>query len=237
MCLDRQKLRNGWNAYSVRLAAGRIGRTSFHSSIVEAFICEQLCVVTSLPLLGIFAGCGSRGSNSTKTALTPAVYTETNAVGGNSVVAYAHASDGSLSGIGTASTGGIGVGLPTYTGALPFPIGGATGAVTLSPDGKYLYAVDAGNADRAVFAVAESGKLTLIGRYPTGGTLPARITINSAGKYLYVLNTGSVSSGKNVAGGITGFMLGSDGSLSAIAGSSQLLRETLHKPRIHSLIE
>jgi 6-phosphogluconolactonase (cycloisomerase 2 family) len=151
------------------------------------------------------------------------VYTENNDTTANAVLAYSRASDGSLKVIGTYPTGGTGVGLPTYTGALPFPIGGATSAVRLSPNGNVLYAVDAGSADLAAFSVASNGSLKLIGRYPTGGTSPSSIALNSTGTYLYVMNSGSVSNGKNVVGGITGFSVGATGALSALAGSSQPL--------------
>ena len=180
--------------------------------------------------LVFMVGCGGSGNSSsgsigssTNPTVTPAVYTETNATTNNAVLAYSRSSNGSLTAIGSDSTGGSGVGLPTYKGALPFPIGGATGAVRLSPNGNYLYAVDAGSADVAAFSVASNGSLTLIGRYRTDGTSPASITLNRAGTYLYVLNTGSVSNGNNTPGGITGFSVGATGALTAIPGSAQPL--------------
>ena len=56
------------------------------------------------------------------------VYTETNASGGNTVVAYTRAGDGSLTVIGSFATGGLGSG-----GGL-----GSQGAVTLAGDGRWL---------------------------------------------------------------------------------------------------
>ena len=50
------------------------------------------------------------------------VYTETNASGGNAVLAYARAGDGSLTAIGSFATGGL----------------GSQGAVTLAGDGRWL---------------------------------------------------------------------------------------------------
>ena len=178
-----------------------------------------------LASLGLIAGCSSGGSvaPTASTTIAPALYTETNATTGNAVVAYARASTGALTSIGTYPTGANGVGLPTAVGALPFPIGGATGAVRLSPNGLSLYAVDAGSADVAAFSVSSTGALTLIARYSTGGTSPASIGIDATGAFLYVLNTGSVSSGSNTVGGITGFSIGSTGALTALAGSTQSL--------------
>jgi DNA-binding beta-propeller fold protein YncE len=155
---------------------------------------------------------------------TSALYTQTNATTGNEVLAYSRASDGSLTSIGSYPTGGTGMGLPTYQGAIPIPNGGASGALAINPAGTFLYAVDAGTDDVAAFAVATDGTLTFIANYPTGGTSPASITIDSTGKYLYVLNTGTLpDSASGVVGGITGFTIGSSGALTAISGSTQPL--------------
>jgi 6-phosphogluconolactonase len=188
---------------------------------------RNVFATTLVSSLILAVGCGGSSSSKSSTgstpAVTPSLYTENNDTAANAVLAYSRASNGSLTLIGTYPTGGTGVGLPTYAGALPFPIGGATGAVTLSPNGNFLYAVDAGSADVAAFSVAANGSLTLIGRYPTGGTSPSSITLNSAGNYLYVMNSGSVSNGNNVAGGITGFSVGTTGALTPLAGSTQAL--------------
>jgi 6-phosphogluconolactonase len=191
-----------------------------------------------LSALAVIAGCSSGSSAPTTTptttpttpttpatpAPTSALYTQTNATTGNEVLAYSRASNGSLTSIGSYSTGGTGQGLPTYEGATPIPVGGASGAVALNPAGTLLYAVDAGSNDVAAFSVATDGTLTFIANYPTGGTAPGSITIDSTGKYLYVLNTGTLSSAANGdSGGISGFTIGSSGALTAIAGSTQPL--------------
>lgn len=195
---------------------------------------KNLHTLALIPILGLAAGCGSN-SKPTPTS-TPAptaaavLYTETNApaaadgTSANAVVAYTRGTDGSLTSLGSFPTTGNGEGLPTTPGALPFPVGGATGAVTLSPDGTHLYAVDAGSNDVAGFTVASTGALTLIATYPTGGTAPGSITIDTTGKYLYVLNTGSTSdTTKAAAGSITGFMIATNGSLTPTAKSTQML--------------
>ena len=116
------------------------------------------------------------------------------------------------------------MGLPTYTGAIPIPSGGASGALAINPAGTFLYAVDAGTDDVAAFSIATDGTLTFIANYPTGGTSPGSITIDATGTYLYVLNTGTLPDTPNgVTGGITGFTIGSSGALTAIAGSTQPL--------------
>jgi len=123
--------------------------------------------------------------------------------------------------LGVVSTGGTGVGLPSS--GLPFPIGGATGAVAVSPNGLNLYAVDAGSDDVAAYSLSSNGTLTLLGRYPTNGTSPASITIDPQDRYLYVLNSGSLPSGDNAPGNISGFTIASNGALSTLPGSTQPL--------------
>jgi 6-phosphogluconolactonase (cycloisomerase 2 family) len=119
------------------------------------------------------------------------------------------------------------MGLPTYVGAVPIPVGGASGAVAINAAGTFLYAVDAGSNDVAAFSVATNGTLTFIANYPTGGIAPGSVTIDATGKYLYVLNTGTLQNAADgVSGGITGFTIGSSGALTAIAGSTQPLSTT-----------
>lgn len=175
--------------------------------------------------VGFLAGCSSNPVNLVPGAPPPAagsfVFTETNATSGNAVLAYSRAASGQLTSSGVVSTGGTGVGLPSS--GLPFPIGGATGAVAISPNGLTLYAVDAGSDDVAAYSLSSNGTLTLLGRYPTNGTSPASITIDPQDRYLYVLNSGSLPSGKNAPGNISGFTIASSGVLSTLPGSTQPL--------------
>src|SRR5271168_3406335 len=204
---------------------------------LKGFIVMRKMYAFALPsVLALIAGCGNSGSSTAAPATpaptaptapaatpapTPTLYTQTNATTGNEVLAYSRASDGSLTSIGSYSTGGTGMGLPTYQGAPPLPSGGASGSVAINPAGTFLYAVDAGTNDVAAFSVATAGTLTFIANYPTGGTAPGSITIDSTGTYLYVLNTGTLADAANgVAGGITGFTIGTSGALTALAGST-----------------
>ncbi|HZB88176.1 MAG TPA: beta-propeller fold lactonase family protein [Terracidiphilus sp.] len=195
---------------------------------------NKMYALALLPVLIAAAGCSSGNSASAPTtpttpttpAATPALYTETNATGGNEVMAYSRASNGSLTSIGAYSTSGLGQGLPTNANALPFPIGGSTGSVVLNPAGTFLYAVDAGSNDVAAFSVGTDATLTFIANYPTGGIAPGSIAIDSTGAYLYVLNTGNVVAdalGAGATGDITGFTIGSTGALTALANSTQPL--------------
>src|SRR6266576_4772643 len=133
-----------------------------------------------------------------------AVYTLTNQVGGNAVAVFARGADGRLTAAGTVSTGGTGTGASL----------GSQSAVTLSEDGRWLFAVNAGSNDVSVFSVSPGGGLALASRTASGGTLPISLTVR--GNVLYVLNAGGT-------GNITGFTVGEDGRLRAIAGSTRSL--------------
>ena len=127
------------------------------------------------------------------------VYTMTNATAGNAVLAYARAADGSLSLSGTFPTGGLGTGAGL----------GSQGAVTLSADGQWLAAVDAGSNDIALFSVGPDGSLRLTDRVASGGTDPISVTLH--GPLLYLLDAGGNG---NIAGFVRIF-----GHLVALPGS------------------
>src|SRR5882724_2832517 len=116
---------------------------------------------------------------------------------------YALSGDGTLTAAGTFATGGAG----TAAGL------GSQGAVTLSDDGRLLFAVNAGSNDVSVFQVDPQG-LSLVSRTPSGGTRPISVTVSR--NVVYVLNSGG-------AGNITGFTVGSTGGLTQIAGSTRSL--------------
>jgi 6-phosphogluconolactonase len=71
---------------------------------------------------------------------------------------------------------------------------GAKGSadIHLSPDGRFLYASNRGDANSiAVFAVASNGRLQLKGIQPTMGVHPRNFTIDPTGRYLLVANRDS----------------------------------------------
>lgn len=140
-----------------------------------------------------------------------AVYTITNQVAGNAVVVFARATGGRLTPAGTFATGGTGTG-----GGL-----GSQGAVVLSDDGRWLFAVNAGSNDVSVLRVGASGGLSLASRTPSGGIQPTSVT--AYGRVVYVLNAGG-------DGNITGFTLGWNGGLIPIAGSTRSLSGTSTAP-------
>ena len=129
-----------------------------------------------------------------------AVYTLTNLSTGNTVAIFKRDEDGTLTSAGTVATGGTGTG----TGLA------SQGAVELSPDGAWLYAVNAGSNDISIFRVDRG--LTLMNRFASGGTTPISVTVHD--RVLYVLNAGG-------AGNISGFALDGHGGARPLAGSTQ----------------
>lgn len=129
-----------------------------------------------------------------------AVYTLTNQVGGNAVAVFTRGADGRLSAAGSVATGGTGTGASL----------GSQGAVSLSNDGRWLFAVNAGSNDVSAFAVSPAG-LALASRTASGGTLPISLTVHA--NVLYVLNGGG-------SGNISGFTVGTGGDLTPIAGAT-----------------
>ncbi len=146
------------------------------------------------------------GSASADPAPAGFVFTSTNDAGGNSVLVYQRAANGTLTAAGSAATGGLGTGAGL----------GSQGALALSrDDGRYLFVVNAGSNSISAFTVRRSG-LSLLGTVPSGGVDPISLTVDD--DLLYVLNAGDASSPAN----ISGFRL-HEGRLSPISGSTQPL--------------
>jgi 6-phosphogluconolactonase (cycloisomerase 2 family) len=140
-----------------------------------------------------------------------AVFTQTNATSGNSVLIYHRSSDGSLAAGGSVATGGTGSGAGL----------GSQGAVTLSDDGNWLLVVNAGSNEVSSFAVGGNGALTLRGKASSGGVMPISVTVHEG--LVYALNAGGT-------GNISGLRLAADGSLSPIAGSTRGLSTSAAGP-------
>jgi len=138
--------------------------------------------------------------------LPGAVYVMTNQASGNSIVAFNRAPDGTLTSMGTFPTGGLGMG----SGNDPL---GSQGALILSSDGHFLFAVNAGSNSISVMVPCSTG-LCLAGKVPSEGTEPVSLTLYK--NLLYVLNAGGTPN-------ISGFLLGSDGRLAHLPGSTRSL--------------
>jgi 6-phosphogluconolactonase len=155
-----------------------------------------LAIVLTTLAWGSASSVAARGS-------AGAVYALTNSPAGNAVLVWHRAADGSLTAAGSYMTGGAGTG-----GGL-----GSQGAIILSQDHQWLFAVDAGSNHVAAFNVHPNG-LTLTAHVPSGGTQPTSLTLH--GNLLYVLNAGD-------SGNITALIVGNDGSLSPLPGSTRPL--------------
>ena len=132
--------------------------------------------LTAVFLLALVAGITSPASAASPSAFG-ALYTLTNALGGNEVLVYNRSSDGSLAFQGSYPTGGSGSGSGL----------GSQSAVTLSHNNHWLFAVNAGSHQISSFAVTESG-LQLVDVVDSEGTLPVSLTTYK--DWLYVLNAG-----------------------------------------------
>ena len=135
-----------------------------------------------------------------------AVFTLSNAAAGNAVIAFSRASDGSLTPAGSFATLGNGTGAGL----------GSQGAVGLSDDGEFLFAVNPASNTITSFVV-DGASLTRVNTVASGGTLPISLTVHD--DVLYVLNAGGTEN-------ITGFSIGSNGALTLLPGSSRPLSGT-----------
>ncbi|HKX83383.1 MAG TPA: beta-propeller fold lactonase family protein [Pyrinomonadaceae bacterium] len=164
--------------------------------------------------LGIFVILTSVvGTLAQKTTLRPdnlksgAVYVMTNQTA-NSVIAFSRdPKDGTLTEVDTELTQGAGNPVP------PVDPLGSQGALILSDDFSFLFAVNAGSDEVSVLSVVKGG-LDFVQKISSGGTRP--ISLTTFGNWLYVLNAGGTPN-------ITGFTIGDDGTLTPIAGSTRPL--------------
>lgn len=125
-----------------------------------------------------------------------AVFVQTDNLGGNTIVAYAKAADGTLSQAGVYPTGGLGGQLAGS--AVDFTA--SQGALAYDSGNQLLYAVNAGSNTITVFAV-RGAHLTRLQTISSGGTFPVSVTLH--GGQLYVLNArdgGSVQGYLRVGG-------------------------------------
>jgi 6-phosphogluconolactonase (cycloisomerase 2 family) len=136
------------------------------------------------------------------------VFVQSDALTGNSVVAFDRGEDGALHRAGLYPTGGRGGAL---TGAVVDHTA-SQGALTADRDKRELYAVNAGSNTLSVFSV-RGDRLQLRQVVHSGGSFPVSVTVHD--DVVYVLNArdgGSIQGFRNV-----------DGTLVAISGSHREL--------------
>jgi len=139
-----------------------------------------------------------------------AVFAMTNATAGNEIVVYNRFSNGTIDRIRNVSTRGLGIGVDTDT----------QGALRLSQNNRFLYAVNPGSDDVTVFEV-DGTRLKFIQKIYAGDQ-PLSLTLS--GNLLYVLN-GSVA-----GNGIRGFRVARNGTLIPLPDSFRLLSSPIAVP-------
>lgn len=165
---------------------------------------------TSRLSLALFAALGTAALavpvvGATVGGIHGAVFTLTNNIGGNEVVAFDRFADGSLGAQRRYSTRGTGTG-----GGL-----GNQGALAISDSGRWLLAVNPGSNSVSVF-LAFGNYLHRTDTQASGGNTPVSVTIED--DVVYVLNAGSDN--------VQGFRLSIYGTLTPIAGSRRALSGT-----------
>jgi 6-phosphogluconolactonase len=116
------------------------------------------------------------------------VYVNDNTAETNTIAAFNRHADGTL----------------TPEAGSPFPAGGAgtgtglsdQGAIQITPDGRFLIAVDAGSNQISVLRIDFDGSLSLVSVVGSGGTLPDSVAVH--GNLVYVANSGN--GGSNYTG-------------------------------------
>ncbi|HMA03880.1 MAG TPA: beta-propeller fold lactonase family protein, partial [Gemmatimonadaceae bacterium] len=135
-----------------------------------------------------------------------AVYTLTNGVNGNAVVAFHRAQDGSLTSLGSFATGGTGVGGTIDPLTSQF-------AVIVNDDHDALFAVNAGSNEISGFRIGSNGALTLASKVSSHGAVPVSLAVH--GNLLYALNARDNS--------VSGFRISSNGLIVALPHTTRSL--------------
>ena len=130
----------------------------------------------------------------------------------NAVAVFERAPDGTLSPAGTFPTGGSGNPV-AEAGDPPFDPLASQGALILSEDNRFLFAVNAGSNEISVLAIRRD-RLTLVDKVASGGVRPISLTVHE--DLLYVLNEGGTPN-------IMGFIVSDRGRLTPLAGSTRPL--------------
>jgi 6-phosphogluconolactonase len=131
------------------------------------------------------------------------VYVESNVNGTNSILMFSQGSNGKLTFVTSIPSGGNGTGAALSS----------QGALQLSDDGNWLFAVNAGSNSITSFNINNTGSPTPVATVPSNGSTPVSLAVH--GDLLYVVNSASAN--------ITGFRIGENGGLTMIPGSNQSL--------------
>lgn len=160
--------------------------------------------------LGLFAFAGAAGAATAKGSANDrhALFVETDATTGNTVLSYQRATDGTITFAGRYSTGGDGA---TAAGASADPLA-SQGGLTLVNDNKVLIATNPGSDTVTVFSV-DGTTLDLVQQISSQGLFPDSVAVD--GRLVAVLNAGG-------AGSVAEYALAGD-KLVALAGQVRSL--------------
>lgn len=142
----------------------------------------------------------------------PAVYTLTNAAGGNQIASYLRGESGGISRDGKYATTGTGTGAGL----------GSQGALVYDKKLGRFFAVNTGDDSISMLALDQDGRMTMLAKVPSGGLRPVSITVH--GDLVYVANRGDTTASP-VNANISGFKI-TGNSLTAIPGSTRPLSAT-----------
>jgi 6-phosphogluconolactonase len=134
----------------------------------------SVCIALALPAVSFAA-------SKAPVEVIDTVYTLSNSIDNNEVLAFQRSATGVMTPTGRFATGGKGTG-----GGL-----GNQGALEISQDGNYLFAVNPGSNEVSVFSIKKGGELTLIDRAFDQGLTPVSVTVDH--NRVFVVNAGDDS--------------------------------------------
>ncbi|PGZ95526.1 3-carboxymuconate cyclase [Bacillus pseudomycoides] len=150
------------------------------------------------------------------------VYIATNNEVMNQIISFYRDMNGMLTFAGSYPTYGRGTGIKEVSTATANdgvdPLA-SQGSLTLSRDGRFLLAVNAGSGSISSFMITDSGAPVLVDVKPSGGAQPNSVAV--FGNLVYVSNVGNAAN--NFASNITGFRIDDNGRLTPIPGSTHSL--------------
>ena len=174
-------------------------------------------VATGALAAAAFAMPAAAGAGTASSA-SRAVYTQTNAPAGNTVVWFTRRGNGRLNLANAYRTGGTGS--PNHHSG--FFVTDSQGSLAINARKTLLFAVNHGSNSVTSFRIRPSGALRRVQVVPSGGTGPASLSIRGDG-VLYVANEGTPAT-------IRGFKVSSRGRMRVIRGSTKTLAHPESSP-------
>lgn len=153
----------------------------------------------------------------------------TNMTASNQIVAFYREMNGTLTYVGTFPTFGTGTGTREVSAATANdgidPLA-SQDSLALSPDGRYLFAVNAGSNSISSFKIGNNGVPILVDVRPSGGVQPNSMSV--LGNLLYVSHVGNAAN--DFASNLTGFLINNNGRLYPIPGATHSLSTVNAQP-------